>query len=317
MFLTRLNLASTIGDGANWVALSHVSPDGDALASLSAVAVLCPAMTVVLHDSAPPVIARNAGHLRRFWNEEEIAAELRAATGVLILDCSEPARTGLSPELLAEIEGKAVVIDHHTTDVPYGKTFRDPTAPSTTALIFGLFRERMTPEAATWLYYGLLTDTIGFRIAEVTDGVYWLAASLLNAGADHAVALNRAFFSATLAEIQAGARALIELIQPIGEGKALIALDRGMPADAGYAAMRRAQEAADIGCVVLLTEKEDANGQPVVRGSVRARAPFTALPFAARYGGGGHRMAAGFTIPGTLAEVLPQVAAALRMYTPE
>jgi phosphoesterase RecJ-like protein len=303
-------------DGEGWIALAHVEPDGDALASLSAVQLLFPGITALIHASAPPVIARHAHHLLTFRYEAEIASDVQHAAGVLILDCSDPQRTGLSQGLLQSIEQKAVVIDHHTTNIPFGWSIRWPEAPSTTAMLFHLFRHRMFPEAATWLYYGLLTDTLGFRIQGMSRDWYHLAADMLNAGADHATAIQRAFFAATLDEIREGAKTLLDLVHPIGQGKAMIALDRTIPADSGYAALRRVQEAADIRCVVLLTEQELPNGHVIVRGSVRARPPFQALPIAEQFGGGGHVLAAGFKIAKPLHEVQPMVEAALSAYCP-
>lgn len=304
-----------VGDGKGWLALAHVSPDGDALGSLKAAELLWPDMVVALHDSGPPIIRRLAADMRMFRTNADIASLALSATGVLMLDCSEPQRAGLDDQLVAAIESKVIVIDHHETARPYGMAIRDVNAPSTTAMLFRLARHRMTPDAATWLYYGLLTDTLGFRTAGTTAETFRIAEEMLHAGARHEAAVRYAFQSATLIEILEGARALTECVQIVDEGKALIIADRTMPPSAGYDAMRRVQECADIQCVVLLTEQE-RDGQWTTRGSIRARSPFRATPFAETYGGGGHAFAAGFSLPMALADAAPIVQAHLLAYSP-
>lgn len=309
-------LSQRLGDGAGCLALAHIHPDADALGSLCAMQIMFPAMIVMLHDSAPPVIARHASHLATFRTADEILPQLKQATTILILDCSEPQRTGLPADVLAQIEDRTIVIDHHTTSVPFGETVRLPDAPSTTAILFDLFRDRVDARAATWLYYGLLGDTLGFRVSTVTPALYRLAAEMLAAGADHASAVERAFLSATLRELCDGAAAMVRWVRPVGNEKAIIALDHSTPPDQGYTVLRTVQHAADIRYVVLLTEREDPDGRRSVRGSVRARPPYTALPLATRFGGGGHLLAAGFTVPGSLAEILPEVERAMHDESP-
>lgn len=304
-----------IGDGDGWLALAHVNPDGDALGSLKAAELLWPKMVVALHDSGPPIIRRLAANMRMVRSSADIEPLALSAAGVLLLDCSEPQRAGLDKRLIDAIESKVIVIDHHETAQPYGVTIRDVNAPSTTAMLFRLARRRMTPDAATWLYYGLLTDTLGFRTEGTAAETFRIAEDMLRAGARHQEAVRYAFQSATLLEILEGARALTKCVQIVGEGKALIIVDSTMPSSAGYDAMRRVQECADIMCVVLLTEQE-IDGQWTTRGSIRTRSPFLATPFAEAYGGGGHAFAAGFTLPMALADAAPMVRAHLLAYSP-
>jgi phosphoesterase RecJ-like protein len=86
-------------------------------------------------------------------------------------DTSSPDRLGVLRPLVSGA-GSFVVVDHHGAGEEFGDVaVIDVTAPATALLVLDLL-DRMgaplTPDIATCLYAGLLTDTGGFRFAATT-----------------------------------------------------------------------------------------------------------------------------------------------------
>ena len=314
-----LSFMQDVRHASRIVVLSHTIPDGDAIGSLVALhTALAPKVTAWLPPQAPPSIHRLAGSiLPPLPDHATLASALAAADTVIVVDCSEPSRTGLDPDLLAMIESRTIVIDHHLTDRPWGAVvLRDPAAPSTTALLAPLLHAGgwLTPSVATWLLYGLYTDTVHF-----TNGdrrAFESAWLLIDAGADISQASRWASRSMTLAEIRAAGHIIAHSLSLIFPDSVLITLDATVPSHIAYGALRFVQHASDVTMVIVLTEQYDPDGTLIVRGSIRTRPPRTALPIAEALGGGGHLHAAGFRMVGPLSDAIARVQSVLTALDP-
>lgn len=306
----RVQTARTI------TALTHIDPDGDALGSLVGFCAMIPQATGFLDARASSLIRLAAeGTAVQWFHPERPPAAIAAAECVVILDCATPERTGLPPDLLAQIEPRTIMIDHHPSDRPFGLRYCRLDAPSASVVVYDLFRRRATPEAASWLYYGLLCDTLGFRVAHLTPAAYRVAAELLDAGADHDEAVRRAFRLGDLGLQRNVAAVLMNHLEEVAPGAVLLRLPPFMEASVGYAALRLVQDARDVRMAVLLSVAPAPDGGPAtVRASVRTRPPLSAQEFAAAYGGGGHRHAAGFRVVGDPHAMMADIAARVRAY---
>ena len=289
------------------VALAHRIPDGDALGSLAGLqAAWRPTLTAYLAPDAPPIIARLSAAVVPTL-PEDAQTVLGDADLVVIVDCPTTDHIGLSDDVLRAIESKSIVIDHHQIGDSWGGlVWRDPAAPSTSSMIAHWLAGagRLSPEAATWLLYGLVTDTVSFSVGGAA--AFRTALDLVDAGADHRQAAAWATCAETLDELQRGAAIVAHAVQRIDPQTALIVADAATPTAAAYAALRTVQRAADITMTIVLSESQ-RTGRALVRGSVRARPPRQALPFARRFGGGGHLYAAGFQIECALDDAVRQV----------
>lgn len=81
-------------------------------------------------------------------------------------------------------------IDHHISNTQFGQLqLIDPTAASATEVLYGLFmqvpafRDKITPDIATLLLTGLITDTRSFQNPNTTPHSLEVAAQLLEKGA--------------------------------------------------------------------------------------------------------------------------------------
>ena len=230
-----------------------------------------------------------------------------------MVDASDRDRVGeaLPADVVVDLN-----IDHHKTNTFYARyNLVEPQAVSTTAVLVDFIERLGLPlprEAAEALLTGLVTDTIGFRTANVTPEALRLAAKLMEKGADLSTLYFKALVERTYEALRYWGAGLSRLQR---EGPlvwtALTLADRkatGYPGndDADLVNLLSAVQGAQVG-VIFIEQPEGA-----VKVSWRARPGVDVSEVALQFGGGGHAPAAGATIPGTLAEAQEKVLAATR-----
>ena len=315
-----LELAAEVIRSAPALALAcHVNPDGDALGSMLA-----------LHHLAVSQGVRSIAS----WSEPfEVAPHYTFLPGLdlatkpvdfpdepdvmVTFDCGSVARLAdLAPAARAARE--LVVLDHHGSNDRFGTVnVVDVSAAATAVIVRELARELgwpLTRDAALCLYTGIVTDTGRFQYSNTTPAVFDLAEEL-------------AQFDLPIEPIT---RQLFELhrfgyLQMVGACLARAQLDRdlrfvatwvtnfdleGFDVDVseteGLIDLVRRTAEADVACVC----KETPEG---VRVSLRSTAEEIDVgAIAVRFGGGGHRYAAGFVAPYPVTGVLSEIREALR-----
>ncbi len=304
--------------GASEVALAcHVPPDGDALGSMLAFHHLC-------LDNGQKSIAS--------WSDPfEVAPHYRFLPGLdgltkpgdfpsypevmVTFDCGSIERLGglAGP---ARRASQLIVIDHHLTNARYGSiNLIDPAAAASAVVVRRLVERlgwHLTPDAALCLYTGLVTDTGRFQYANTTPEVFALAAELVSFDLPIAAMTRQLFEEHSFSYLQLVGDCLTraELDRERGFVATWITeqdLDRhGVDLDEteGLIDLVRRVSEADVSCVI----KEVRDG---VRVSLRGVSGVDVSEVATRFGGGGHRFAAGFTCSGTVPEVLAAIKAAL------
>jgi bifunctional oligoribonuclease and PAP phosphatase NrnA len=218
-----------------------------------------------------------------------------------------------------------IVLDHHATNLGFG-TVRliDPSAPATAVLAAQLLDRlgvRLDEAIATCLYVGVSTDTGSFRYDATTPQTHLLAARLLAAGVRPAEVARRLFDTRSFGALQLLADVIgrAELDTSAAGGAGLVAavvtpadLDRyGQPAHVleSFIDVLRSTAEADVACLV----KPGDDGTTGVQWSVslRSRGRTDVAAVAMAFGGGGHRLASGYTGHGGTADVLADLRAAL------
>lgn len=239
----------------------------------------------------------------------------RDADLVVTVDIPSVNRLGALGELVRS--GRQVlVIDHHTSNTLFGTAnFVDPKADSTTMLVADLLDAWDKPfdvGVAHCLYAGLTTDTGSFRWASAR--AHRLAARLVEVGVDNAgisrtlldshpfawlPMLSRVLGSAQLVSDAAGGRGLVYAMVPHDEWSAA----RPEEVESIVDIVRTTQEAE-----VAAVFKETAPQQWSV--SMRSK-DLDVSAVGATFGGGGHRLAAGYTALGTAEDVVAALRSAL------
>jgi phosphoesterase RecJ-like protein len=310
--MTVPNLTTEICDAIRarhrFLITSHAKPDGDAIGSQLAMAFALDALgkqvRLVNADPAPD-------HFRAFpgVGRIEIARELadRPAAGeaLIVMESSDLKRTGVSG-----LEGRFTInIDHHQGNTSFGAlNWVDESAAACGELVFDLIEALGVPitiEIATHVYLAILTDTGSFHYANITAKTFAICERLTAAGLNPAAMARQIYDQSGIGKLKLIGALLAGMDLLDGGRLAALYLDDGIlrAAEATYddtdGLINLPLTAREVLAVVFF--KSGAGGELSV--SLRSKGTVDVRSVAARYGGGGHRNAAGFKTNSPLAAV--------------
>jgi len=224
---------------------------------------------------------------------------------LVVLDCGDIRRAGL-PEWA---ERYAIInIDHHASNAgTLGTAWVDSTFAAVGQQVFRLAQQaawKITPEIATCLYTSIATDTGFFRHSNTTPQLLRDAAALMDLGADTRMVVENAAERKTLGELCLVKCALESLSQEFDGQVTLVEV----PLSSFAACASEPEDAEGLveyaravpGTLVAVLLREVSLGSTKV--SLRARGNADVSAVAVSFGGGGHRLAAGYTMNAPLAE---------------
>ena len=303
------------------VLTTHVKPDGDAMGSLAALRrwLLAEGKTVETIVPTPPP-ARYA-----FLDPE--GSVRVAGRDVAIADADPPdlvvvVDTGTWQQLdqvgpLVRRAPRVLVIDHHRTqDVVGDVVLADPEACATAVLVHRVLSAAgaaMDAPTATYLFTGLAADTDWFRLPTSGPETLRLAAGLVEAGAEPHLIYEHLYWNNDLAKMRLLGRAL-ETLHAALDGRAMVMRlarsafhETGTDANDTENLINECMKVRGVEVGVMLVEAPGGT----VRVSLRSRPGTDVLAVAERFGGGGHRCAAGATLTGSLDDAESRVLEAL------
>jgi phosphoesterase RecJ-like protein len=301
----------------DFLILSHIDPDGDALGSSLGLewALLSIGKTVVTANESP--VPANLRFLPG-WERIRLAGELTGPyRSVFALDCSSLDRVGAAGLALVAPDAHVACVDHHAGSSGFGEPrLVNVDASATAELIYEILDDYgmpITPETAGCLYTGIASDTGAFRFKNTTPRVFRLAARLTERGADPSLIAEALYGRRSSGALRILGLALASLESRAGGKVSALTISRAMfdearatPEDAdGIVQYAQSVNGARVG--VLL--QETAPGE--VRISFRSDGTIDVNLVAGRFGGGGHRNAAGARLRGELAVVRESVLLAL------
>ncbi len=293
---------------------AHAQPEGDALGSSLALALLLERMgkRVQLFNADP--VPRNLRFLPQIARLLTHALPSGPVDAVVLCDVAEPERVSEGLESLpARIR---IVFDHHLTTRAFGDILvRDADAPATCELILQLADALAVPldaELATCLYAGIAVDTGNFRFSNAGTRAFAAAARLVAAGADAPAIAHELFEELPLSRLRLLACALGSLELDLEGRVASLTVDAAM-----LEACAAGTEDLDglvnypralAGCAVALLLYPRSSGE--TRISLRTSVNAVDVESVARvFGGGGHQHAAGCTIAAPAPEARRRVVA--------
>jgi phosphoesterase RecJ-like protein len=279
---------------------SHIRPDGDSLGSSLGLYWLLRALgkeaEVIMRDAVPHAYQKLPG-------TEDVRvtpAVDRQYDAVFVIECSDITRPGL-----IDLEKQFVVnIDHHSTTALFGTiNWIDSTASAVGEMIYNLCKAtgvRVTKEIAECVYTALITDTGSFHYSNTSERTFKVASELVRAGVKPAK-ISQAVFSSypwskieLLSEVLKTARR-DESGRVAWMRQSLEMQERAGAADEdGDGFVNYPLTVGEVEAVALL--KECAPG--VYRTSLRSKGDVNVARIAEKFGGGGHRNAAGCTLKG-------------------
>jgi bifunctional oligoribonuclease and PAP phosphatase NrnA len=318
-------LADLIETRDRFLVTTHVRPDGDALGSeIGMVGLLRQRgkdVRVVNASSTPPRYdfldpqSTIFEHFGAVVKPEELADREVA----IILDLSSWNQLGDMAGYIREFPGPRVVIDHHLSQDDLGAIlFKDSTAEATGALVLQAVRAlgaRLTEEIATGLLTAIAMDTGWFHHSNTKAGTMRAAAELIEAGAMIDDVYRKLFERNTLGRLKLIGETLVGLRTELDGRVAYATISRDDLIRTG-AIPQDSEDVIDFtvslqGVEVGLLFIEQLRGGAKV--SFRARNGLDCSQLAAKFGGGGHRQAAGATLPGPLFESVKRVLEAVRL----
>lgn len=294
--------------------ICHVAPDGDAVGSLAG-------LTRALEQIGCRPIAASSDavplHFDFIPGTPAVVQEVSDPYDLVIaLDCSDLRRLGHFPDTPNFGDRPLINIDHHVTNTHFGDAnLVDPQASSTAEIVLRLLDYMdvsIGTDVATCLLTGIVTDTRGFRTSNVTVQVMKAALRLMKAGASLPYITHHGLDRRPTVAIRLWGAALsrLRLDQGVIWTSIPVSMRRAVgyrgDGDAGLASFLISAEDADVSAV--FTEREDGH----VEVGLRAVPGFDVSQVAVRFGGGGHALAAGCEIRGSLEETQARVLDALR-----
>ena len=316
----RASLAEILGELRNarsFLIASHEAPDGDAVGSVLTMAHFLRAMgktaiTCMLSDPVPRIYQWLPGANWIVGPEADLPpVDVAVILDVARRDRFEAVAKRLGPDV------KLIVIDHHVEDAPCGDlNLVDPGYAAVGEILVELFAEAeipLTREAAECAYVAQITDTGGYRFSNTNSRSHRIAARLLETGLDAAGISQRVFDVVSLPKMELLERVLTRRMVDMRGRVAYSYLNRQDMAEAGardedaenLVNYMRNMEGVEVG--ILFRELDAAT----TKVSVRSRDAFDAAAFLQRFGGGGHRAAAGATVAMPLDETRARVLDAL------
>ncbi len=301
-------VASLIEEHGSFLILGHVDPDGDCIGSMLALGRFLRSRGKRAVCFAPgdiPGIYRELPDAGMIVDEDEIGRFGHDV--VFTLDSPTPARTA---DIAEPENGQLIVnIDHHPTNEMYGTVNIVEEHTSAAAVLVYRLLEAVDPdgidgEMAGYLYLGILMDTGGFRFQNTDEESLACAASLVALGARPHELAHDFLFVKTYDSLKLLGSALQSLELHCGGRLAVMEVSTAMIEESG-GSMSDTEGFVDYPASVDTIElcalfRELGAGE--IRVSLRSRSTHDVARLAERFGGGGHRKAAGLTMRSSLEE---------------
>ena len=302
-----------IKDSQHILIASHAEPDGDCLGSLVALGLalgkLNKKITLYNASSIPAVY-------RFLPGAERIVPHIKDPHTydlAIILDCGDITRIGEGGSIVSQIP-LIINIDHHLSNTVFGHIqLIDTSACATAEIVYRLIRALGIPfdkAIATSIYTGILTDTGSFRFSNTNQAAFAVSRAMMEVGVEPHLVAQRVFGTYSLGRIKLLNMAL-NSIEISENGKlSMMTITRSMLNETGThpedldGMINYARRIEDVKVAALICEIKNGAGKfsnmNRYHVSLRSDSSVDVARIATRFGGGGHRGAAGFQIESTL-----------------
>ena len=312
-------IARELKNNERFLVATHVNPDGDAIGSLGALALVLEGMgkqVVAYCQDEVPEFLRFLPYADRIVREISGPDHFEVA---VVLDCGELDRIGSAAEVLQHV-GKIIHIDHHSSSDDFGQiNLVRPECSSTAEILYEIFQAipvSLTPEAAENIYTAILTDTGSFRFANTTPKALAIAAEMVELGVLPEKVAGEIYDSMSPERIELLSLSLNTLTLRKNGRMAAMHVSRRMLEETetslidtdGFVNYPRAISTAEMAIFFREMDGDEVNV------SLRSRGDLNVAEFARIHGGGGHHNAAACRLRGSLSEVKEKILTAAEEY---
>jgi phosphoesterase RecJ-like protein len=304
-----------ISKSSNILITSHTKPDGDACGCIGA---MCDALES-LGKNVTPLLLSVVPQWYEFLFEEKPAVlnediqldEL--TTGrfgkfdlILIVDTNSHSQLVKFDDYLEQNDAPVLVLDHHETSDGLGDVeVVDSDSAATALIVLDLFNYAgwpVTGKIAEALFVAVATDTGWFQFNNTDSRVYRACAELIEAGVKPVKIYDNLYlnFSYPRFKLMAG---MLDKLELLLDGRFAMMQVTQQDFERTGAAMSDTENLINeshridsVQASALFIELKDGR----IRCSLRSRGLLDVSKIAAKFGGGGHIMAAGTFLPGPL-----------------
>ena len=306
------SIKQRLGAAKKILITGHIRPDGDAVGSMLGLGLSLIKAGKNVQMVLPAGLPYAFSHLKGSeLIEKEVEGEIDT---FIVVDCADFERIH---EELQSFGSPAINIDHHITNEKYAEiNLIEADSVATASILtehlpaWGL---EITEPAAAALLTGLITDTLGFRTLNMNPKAFRQAAILMEKGVDlpdlyYQAMVRRTFkaaryWGAGLANLERDGQ-IVWAVLSLKDRKSVEYYGND---DADLINLLSSIEKSPVSLIFV----EQPNG--AVKISWRSRdEKWDVAKVAAKFGGGGHRAAAGATIKGSLDEIKDRVLCATR-----
>jgi phosphoesterase RecJ-like protein len=225
---------------------------------------------------------------------------------IIIIDTNSNSQLPKLEEYLKQAEKPVLVIDHHVTADGLGDVeLVDTTAAATGIIVLDFIKYAnwpLTEKIAQALFIAVATDTGWFQFSNTDARVFRSCADLIDAGADPVQIYHDLYQNYSLSRFKLMA-AMLNTLELHFDGRYAaqhLTMQDFEQTGAAYSDTENLiDESRQIGTVevaALFVELKDGR----IRCSLRGRGAVNVCQIAQKFGGGGHKMAAGTYLPGPL-----------------
>ncbi len=304
-----------INKSTSWIVTSHTRPDGDAVGSMKS---MCQ-IASQLGKKAQPILLSPPADWYKFIFDESVPVlgnevkleELKNGSFasfdlVVIVDTNSYVQLTEFDKWLKDSKTPVLVIDHHLSGDGLGTVeIVDSTAAATGEIIFDLLKAagwEITPQIAEALYIAISTDTGWFKFDNTDARVMRNASNLIELGAKPARIYHKMYQNYSPARLKLLGRMLENLELHHNDKIALQIIMRSDFDSTGATGtdteefVNECQRVNSVEAAALFVELKDGG----FRCSLRSNGAIDVRQIAAKFGGGGHKVAAGVNLKGPL-----------------
>lgn len=316
-----IDIFRRIMDSKNIAILFHRSPDGDCVGSAFALYYAIKKMNKNVSIFSPEPLPFNCSFLNRANIVKSLPDSNERFDVTIVLDLSDRERIMNGIEInKRDIYGYIINIDHHITGSGIGDIIiQEPDAAATAEIVYRILKTnnvQIDRDIAEALYTAIITDTGSFRYSNTTPEVMAMASDLLNYGISSWDIAKEIYESEPKARILLLGKALSTLRFEKDDRIAYMTLTLDTIRDTGatddmtdqFVNYARSIKGVEVGLLF-----REVVGQKV-KVSIRSKDEVDVASFALKFGGGGHKNAAGIILSEALDVSVKKIITALKDY---
>lgn len=307
------NLDDFLKEAGTVAIAGHIRPDGDCvgscLATYNYIKTYYPKIAVDLYLEPIPNIFKflsRAEEIKSDYSSNQVYDLF------ITQDCGDEGRLGNAVKYFNTAK-KTLCIDHHISNRSFAmENYIFPEASSASELIFELIpRERLTREIAECIYTGIIHDTGVFQYSCTSKKTMEAAGVLMSLGINFPKIVDETFFTKTYNQNRIMGLALlksklhlngkcISSVITLKEMEEYEVLPKHLD---GIVSQLRVTK--DVEAAIFLYETEPGK----YKASTRSAEYVDVSQIAVKFGGGGHKRAAGFSMEGDVEKIIEQIVA--------